>query len=836
MKYVFTAEDFSFEKEVNQYKQYLSRLSIESVFQYFVLTERKMLSIVDEKEKLYGIITLGDFQKNPENIYKAINRECFRIILTSENKMLLEAIKIYEEHQIESDLPIVDKQGRFIRCLLNNKLIKKERMKQQKKIEQFKEKLSCYNKSYYLKKELFAFTKIFKHTKIYIRNQNIFNDMFSLFEKDLCFDVEELTDKKYLSMIDRAKRHGDFDKDGTTILLDFEICNLHYFPIQVGYDLDTFSKLFFSGVENCEFSRLIEITNNPYYTLKDCILEFKMSSISFSRHHLMTKYISDYLKREGYSFDFDSNSYWGINGIATINNIEGKMGRYSIAFSFVEWIVQQIKLVKYAEKKGIEVYNIRAATSSKMTENEKKWIERNIETIEKLFAFDRDAVKDLYDKENIDQAEKYIRKITHRYPIKRRVENDLLVNADFKSELVNIKNGIRKTCYQPEYYYRTVYFTGVCFALGTYVEDKDTIPSQVAKLIKKNGYLYRVVNLGILVPNKSDTLMEQLNLKSEDIIINLIASGSDKIKKCIKIIETNEAFDNISDRKDMFFGITAHCTKKGNEIYAQFIFEQIKSSLKNYSINMHEKSKNEIYSIFRNNNKDLHLYNYNHYKKQMEIMRKYCLKKAKIGSIVMNANPFTKGHKYLVEYAMEHCDWLHIFVVQEEASFFKFEDRFAMVKNACKNFQNLDVMPSGKMVASNITFPAYFQREVVRDFTKEEINNRIHVIEDLRVFAMYIAPLFNVTLRFIGTEPLDKLTRQYNEEMKEILLTFGIEVIEIPRMQDRQGNTVSASIVRALYKEQKFNEIEALVPDTTYTFLLKHTEKYLKIEKDEQKY
>ncbi len=38
--------------------------------------------------------------------------------------------------------------------------------------------------------------------------------------------------------------------------------------------------------------------------------------------------------------------------------------------------------------------------------------------------------------------------------------------------------------------------------------------------------------------------------------------------------------------------------------------------------------------------------------------------------IVLNANPFTLGHLYLIETALQQCDWLHVFVVGE--------DRFAI--------------------------------------------------------------------------------------------------------------------------------------------------------------
>lgn len=50
-------------------------------------------------------------------------------------------------------------------------------------------------------------------------------------------------------------------------------------------------------------------------------------------------------------------------------------------------------------------------------------------------------------------------------------------------------------------------------------------------------------------------------------------------------------------------------------------------------------------------------------------LRMYRQPGEKIGAIVMNANPFTLGHRWLVEQAARQCDWLHLFVVKEDASF-----------------------------------------------------------------------------------------------------------------------------------------------------------------------
>ena len=51
-----------------------------------------------------------------------------------------------------------------------------------------------------------------------------------------------------------------------------------------------------------------------------------------------------------------------------------------------------------------------------------------------------------------------------------------------------------------------------------------------------------------------------------------------------------------------------------------------------------------------------------------------------IGCIVMNCDPFTKGHLALITYAARACDLLHIFVVEENRSQFPFADRLLLVR------------------------------------------------------------------------------------------------------------------------------------------------------------
>lgn len=189
----------------------------------------------------------------------------------------------------------------------------------------------------------------------------------------------------------------------------------------------------------------------------------------------------------------------------------------------------------------------------------------------------------------------------------------------------------------------------------------------------------------------------------------------------------------------------------------------------------------------------------------------------RIGAIVMNANPFTNGHRYLVEEALKDVDYLIVFVVSEDRSVFSFKDRFHMVSKNLEDLDHVLVVPSGKYCISSFTFPAYFKKEILQD---QVINST----KDLELFAQRIAPELAISIRFVGEEPTDYVTKQYNEAMKKILPLYQIDVVEIKR-KSINDNVISASTVRRYMKEKNQKKIETLVPKVTYDYICNH---YLK--------
>jgi [citrate (pro-3S)-lyase] ligase len=254
-----------------------------------------------------------------------------------------------------------------------------------------------------------------------------------------------------------------------------------------------------------------------------------------------------------------------------------------------------------------------------------------------------------------------------------------------------------------------------------------------------------------------------------------------------------------------------HFGDYGNEIIAKHLYDIILNKAKPdnlydfFSIEL-EKKIEYAYNLISLAVPDIRVY-LNNLKNHKQVTHNN-------GSIVMNCNPFTLGHRYLIEYAATNVEHLYIFVVEENKSEFSFTDRYELIKKNTKDLKNVTVLPSGKFIISSITFDSYFGKSQITEERAAEQD----VSFDLLIFAVAIAPILNITKRFVGQEPFDHVTRHYNEEMKQILPEYGCKVIEIPRLEEN-GSAVSASRVRKLLKEGNFEEIKKIVPKATLNYL-----------------
>lgn len=180
------------------------------------------------------------------------------------------------------------------------------------------------------------------------------------------------------------------------------------------------------------------------------------------------------------------------------------------------------------------------------------------------------------------------------------------------------------------------------------------------------------------------------------------------------------------------------------------------------------------------------------------------------GIIIMNCNPFTLGHRYLIEQAAQQVDTLYILVVREDCSMFGYDERKAMIVRGVANINNVVVCDGSEYSISATTFPTYFLK-CLSDASDTQMTL------DIDLFRRHIAPALGATVRFVGTEPDDPLTRRYNELMKSMLP----DVREVARLQ-QGGVAVSASRVRKAIVENHLALAARLVPPTTVPYIVAH--------------
>lgn len=181
----------------------------------------------------------------------------------------------------------------------------------------------------------------------------------------------------------------------------------------------------------------------------------------------------------------------------------------------------------------------------------------------------------------------------------------------------------------------------------------------------------------------------------------------------------------------------------------------------------------------------------------------------RVAALVMNANPFTLGHQYLVEKAAAENDIVHLFIVSEDKSLVPFQVRKKLVQEGVAHLPNVYCHESGSYIISSATFPSYFQEN---DNAVIESNAML----DLQIFG-HIAKALGIQRRYVGDEPFSRVTHLYNQIMQTQLPMQGVECIVVPRKANAQ-QIISASAVRQAIKENDFERVKAMLPPTSYQF------------------
>ncbi|MGG6797716.1 UNVERIFIED_CONTAM: [citrate (pro-3S)-lyase] ligase [Streptococcus canis] len=182
----------------------------------------------------------------------------------------------------------------------------------------------------------------------------------------------------------------------------------------------------------------------------------------------------------------------------------------------------------------------------------------------------------------------------------------------------------------------------------------------------------------------------------------------------------------------------------------------------------------------------------------------------KIAAIVINANPFTLGHQFLVEKAAQENDLVHLFMVSEDRSLVPFAVRQTLIQEGLKHLDNIRFHETGSYLISQATFPAYFQKED-NDVIKSQ------ALLDTAIF-LKIAQTLHIHKRYVGEEPTSRVTAIYNEIMAQQLQEAGLLLEVLPRKATNQQLPISASTARQALKDNDWELLEKLLPKTSLDY------------------
>ncbi len=282
--------------------------------------------------------------------------------------------------------------------------------------------------------------------------------------------------------------------------------------------------------------------------------------------------------------------------------------------------------------------------------------------------------------------------------------------------------------------------------------------------------------------------------------MNVIATGScfGNTLRCMAVSSEHQG-------EGLMNTIVSHLTsvqfERGN--YHIFLYTKCSSSKFFKDLGFNEIARIEDQVVFMENKKT----GFSDYLKHLA---KTKTDGAKIAALVMNANPFTLGHQYLVEKAAAENDVVHLFMVSEDASLVPYAVRKNLIMEGVAHLDNVICHDSGPYIISNATFPSYFQKD-----SNAVIES--HANLDISVFCR-IADSLGINRRYVGEEPNSVVTGLYNEIMQRELPKHAIECIVVPRKSAANGEVISASTVRKAIHDGTLDTIKNLVPETTYRY------------------
>lgn len=405
-----------------------------------------------------------------------------------------------------------------------------------------------------------------------------------------------------------------------------------------------------------------------------------------------------------------------------------------------------------------------------------------------------------------------------------------LLTADYVGDKCVCLDGVRVNNRSTEGCIPSIHMYGPCLTFGSCVPDCYTIQHYLHELLDANQIQYNILNHGVKNGHSSlNDFLYILNteLKYGDIVVCLNVYPSivaEKISSQKVIHSSSDYLNSIDDSGMKYLDMSFHVNSVVNQYLSQYIFKILHYDLKkkisnsanrhfpSYFLETEKISRIESSAIL---SKGL-LRSYTQYLRANKLETPA---NAVVGSVLITANPVTKGHEYLIAHAKQNCDILYIFIVEEDKFYFSTAERMMLVKEVV-NDPNIAILTTGTLMTAKFTFPEYFTKDKANF---QESANQMPELH-FQIFGSVVAPILGITKRFVGTEVAGSVTDIYNQKLMRHLPLYGIEVEVINRLEREDGVEVSASDARHMIEAGEFDKLKLNLPEAVVEYIKKNGE------------
>lgn len=406
--------------------------------------------------------------------------------------------------------------------------------------------------------------------------------------------------------------------------------------------------------------------------------------------------------------------------------------------------------------------------------------------------------RDIYEKCFTDCSDNYVKNVSIANPALIQ-EKGYFCFDNYNSLSMNVSDGIRMEGETEKR--NNILFFGNSTMFGYYVNDDETISSYLREYELENYSIYNCATNNETLVNLYNRIINFSIKEGDIVIVGCAPCILHESMDLFPVIKTKEYFSK-SHQKENFIDL-AHYTAYCHQNIAKIIFNKLNGLFERFS----SEDKYNVEELVKE------------YQKELDNKNIVVDESTTIGASVMSCNPFTVGHRYLVETGSRMFDVFVVFLMQEGMNLiFDKKDCSNLVRIGVSDLTNVIVVDMPKMFSYQAFWPEY--NDLMLRHSKNFVGLNTYKLLDV---VRQGFNKMNIGHFICGIETDDNVTRQHITQAKYLFGQRDINVICIPRKKMTNGiKSISGTKCRELLQNQQYDELDGVLQIEVINYIVEN--------------